>query len=257
MARPIGNVSATFNASFQANGSDSLTGLPGVSLIVPTGDPFSPFGTNVALDRYVTGIPLTQHVASETAHAGVTLLGTLHHWNWSLTGNYDRVATRTRTVNGLDTSSLQAALNADDPTFDPFGSNLSYSEQPAADRPRPFAVQCRQCPARRQRHPVRSAGRARCSPPSSSAARRPASAPTRRGPASTARRGPFAHRRQWADHARSAAHQPPPPFPRRRSATSPPISISRPTTSPISARSRRSATASPGSRSRPSPCSGR
>ena len=130
LARPIGNVSATFNASFQANGSDSLAGLPGVSLIVPAGDPFSPFGTNVALDRYVTGVPLTQHVATETAHAGFTLLGMLHHWNWSLTGNYDRVATRTRTVNGLDTSALQAALNADDPGFDPFGSNLLYLGSP-------------------------------------------------------------------------------------------------------------------------------
>ena len=130
LARPIGNVSATFNASFQANGSDSLTGVPGISLIVPAGDPFSPFGTNVALDRYVAGVPLTQHVSSETAHAGVTLLGTLHHWNWSLTGNYDRVATRTRTVTGLDTSALQASLNAGDPGFDPFGSNLNYLNSP-------------------------------------------------------------------------------------------------------------------------------
>src|SRR6185503_5780317 len=63
LARPIGNVSATFNASFQANGSDSLTGVPGVSLVVPAGNPFSPFGTSVALDRYVANIPLTQHVA--------------------------------------------------------------------------------------------------------------------------------------------------------------------------------------------------
>jgi hypothetical protein len=130
LARPIGNVSATFNASFQANGSDSLTGLPGVSLLVPAGNPFSPFGTNVALDRYVPGVPLTQHVASETAHAGITLLGTLHHWNWSLTGNYDRVATRTRTVTGLDTSGLQASLNAGDPGFDPFGPDLAYLGSP-------------------------------------------------------------------------------------------------------------------------------
>jgi iron complex outermembrane receptor protein len=130
LARPIGDISATFNASFQANGSDSLTGVPGVSLIVPAGDPFSPFGTNVALDRYVAGIPLTQHVASEAAHAGVTLLGTLHHWNWSLTGNYDRIATRTRTVGGLDISALQAALEAGDPGFDPFGSNLGYLSSP-------------------------------------------------------------------------------------------------------------------------------
>jgi hypothetical protein len=130
LARPIGNVSATFNASFQANGSDSLTGVPGVSLLVPAGNPFSPFGSDVALDRYVAGIPLTQHVTSETAHAGVTLLGTFHRWNWSLTGNYDRVATRTRTVTGLDVSALQAALAGGDPSFDPFGPNLNYLNSP-------------------------------------------------------------------------------------------------------------------------------
>jgi len=130
LARPIGDVSATFNASFQANGSDSLTGVPGVSLIVPAGNPFSPFGTNVALDRYVAGIPLTQHVTSEAAHAGITLLGTLQRWTWSVTGNYDRIATRTRTVTGLDTAALQAALNAGDPGVDPFGSNLNYLGSP-------------------------------------------------------------------------------------------------------------------------------
>lgn len=130
IARPIGDVSATFNASFEANGSQSLNGLPGVSLLVPAGNPFSPFGTDVALDRYVTGIPLTQQVASETGHAGITLLGILHGWNWSLTGNYDRVATRTRTVSGLDVSNLQASLDTDDPTFDPFGSNLFYLNSP-------------------------------------------------------------------------------------------------------------------------------
>lgn len=134
LARPIGNVSATFNASFQANGSDSLTGVPGVSLLVPAGNPFSPFGSDVALDRYVGGVPLSQHVASETAHAGVTLLGTFHRWNWSLTGNYDRAATRTRTVTGRDVSALQGALAAGDPGFDPgfdpFGPNLFYLSSP-------------------------------------------------------------------------------------------------------------------------------
>jgi hypothetical protein len=130
LARPIGNVSATFNASFDASGSDSLAGLPGITLLVPAGNPFSPFGTAVALDRYVPGVPLTQHVATETAHAGVTLLGTLHHWNWSLTGNYDRVSTRTRTVSGLDATGLQAALDADDPGFDPFGPDLGFLGAP-------------------------------------------------------------------------------------------------------------------------------
>ena len=153
-------VSATFNASFQANGSDSLTGVPGVSLIVPAGDPFSPFGTNVALDRYVSGIPLTQHVTSETAHAG----GHFPRHASSLELVADRQLRPGRDPHAhRERASIppvcRRPLNADDPTFDPFGPNLGYLSSPLLIDRAHSLVQRRQYPARGQRHLVRSPGR--------------------------------------------------------------------------------------------------
>jgi len=121
-ARPIGrNVSASFNASFEASGRESLNGVPEVTLALPAANPFSPFTREVALARYVDGLTLTQNVGSWTGHAGATFQGTLSGWSWTLTGNFDHAVTNTRTVRGIDYSAYQAALAAGDPSVNPFG----------------------------------------------------------------------------------------------------------------------------------------
>jgi hypothetical protein len=100
-----------------------LQGLAGATLLVPGGTPFSPFGSPVQLYRYLdqTGA-LGQSVKSSDARLGLTLNGDLKPWQWSFTGTYDRVETRTATDRGIDTTSLQAALAAGDPAVNPFGS---------------------------------------------------------------------------------------------------------------------------------------
>jgi iron complex outermembrane receptor protein len=121
LARPLSaRVSGSLNLGFEASGSQSLNGVPGFSLIVPAGNPFSPFGTNVVLDRYADAFLLRQNVASETFHAGATLQGVAGAWNWSLNGNFDRVQSRTSTVTGVDIAGLQGRLDGDDPAFNPF-----------------------------------------------------------------------------------------------------------------------------------------
>ena len=121
-ARPLSrHVSATFNASFESTGSRSLNGVPEAALVLPAGNPFSPFATDVALDRYVEGLLLTQNVGTQTAHAGATIQGDIQRWHWTLTGNYDHVVSRTRTVRGIDLSGFQDSLDAGDPGVDPFG----------------------------------------------------------------------------------------------------------------------------------------
>ena len=60
LAHPIGSgINATFNGTLGFTHSDSLLGLPGISLAVPAGDPFSPFSGPVVVDRYVNE-PLNQ-----------------------------------------------------------------------------------------------------------------------------------------------------------------------------------------------------
>lgn len=123
MAHPIfAGIDATFNVTLGANTSSSLQGLPGVSLLVPAGDPFSPFGSPVNVDRYVAGqAPLQQNVLGWTAHVGTTFNRDLGSWRLSLTGAYNHADTMTTTGTGFDTAGLQALLNQDSPTLNPFG----------------------------------------------------------------------------------------------------------------------------------------
>lgn len=120
-------ISASFNARLEVAQSQSLLGLPGVRLDLPAGNPFSPFAQDVTLYRYLDNLlPLSRDTKSQTAHAGFSLNGDglpwSSEWRWSLTGNYDRVTSRSATNNGVDPSAMQALLTARDPGFNPFAT---------------------------------------------------------------------------------------------------------------------------------------
>ena len=120
-ARPMGDgIEATFNATLGATRSVSLQGLPGVALDVPAGDPFSPFGSPIVVDRYVNE-PLRQYIDGWTAHLGSTFNKDLDDWRLSLTDAFDHADTQTDTDTGFDPAAMQALLNARSPTLDPFG----------------------------------------------------------------------------------------------------------------------------------------
>ena len=86
---PFG-LSGTLNATLGATSSQSLQGLPTLGLLVPAGDPFSPFGSNVQVDRYVAAFgPLRQTMTGWTAHLGGALNRDVGSWRMSLTGAYD------------------------------------------------------------------------------------------------------------------------------------------------------------------------
>jgi iron complex outermembrane receptor protein len=122
MARPlVAGVNATFNATLTGTTSGSRQGLPGVSLAVPAGDPFSPFGSPVTVDRYVAGQgPLRQNIDGWTAHLGTTFNRDVGDWRLSLTGAYNHQDTITETGAGLDVSTVQSLLDQGSPTLNPF-----------------------------------------------------------------------------------------------------------------------------------------
>ena len=118
----FGNIGASLNARVEATTGRSLQGLPTVALALPAGNPFSPFGGPVLVNRALDGDgPLTQRTSSINAHAGATFNRDLGRWRWSLISAYDRVDARTVTRAGVDASAFQARLNAGDPTANPFG----------------------------------------------------------------------------------------------------------------------------------------
>lgn len=124
LARALpGGISGTINGRFEIIDSDSLQGLPGVSLGLPAGNPYSPFAEPVQLYRYLDGAgALGQSTRGRTGHLGVTLNGALSTWQWSFTGAYDISESKTRTDRGFDISALQAAIDAGDPALNPFGA---------------------------------------------------------------------------------------------------------------------------------------
>lgn len=122
-AHPLSQrVSATINGTFELSNSDTLRGLPGATLLVPSTDPFSPFGQDIALYRYLDSDALSQNVQTITGHLGFSLNGDFAKWRLSFTGNVDHGDTRTRTETGIDASALQAALDAGDASLNPFGA---------------------------------------------------------------------------------------------------------------------------------------
>jgi len=120
-----GGVRASINATFEGNTSDSLRGLPGVSVIVPAGDPFSPFSRDVQEDRFIQGFgPLRASADSWSGHLGVSLNKDVADakWRLSLTGAYDHLSSRNENDEGLDPAALQAALSARTPGLNPFAA---------------------------------------------------------------------------------------------------------------------------------------
>lgn len=119
----FGNVGATINAQLGASDSRRELGLAGLNLVLPTGNPFSPFSRDVGVNRGLVDAftPLGQTSNSVTGHLGLTLNGNIGKWQWSVISNYDRVDSDTLTDTGIDTSAFQARLRANDPTANPFG----------------------------------------------------------------------------------------------------------------------------------------
>lgn len=117
----LDKVSATLNLGLTASRSDALVGPARARLTIPAADPFSPFGQDVALYRYLgERDALGQSTRNLSGHAGFTLNRDTEDLRLSLTGNYDHAVTRTETDRGVDLTGVQARLTALDPTFNPF-----------------------------------------------------------------------------------------------------------------------------------------
>lgn len=125
-----GSIQATVNASLQDQSSESFNGLPGITLTLPTGNPFSPFTRNVQLFRYLD-VPdaLSRQTDTLTGNLGVVLDGYLgEDWRWTFNGAYDRVETDTVTGRGYAVTPFQTRLNANDPTANPFALTLDPAQ---------------------------------------------------------------------------------------------------------------------------------
>lgn len=117
----FGNVAATGTVRLESSETNALSGLPGVTLNLPGASPFSPFANDTTLYRYADVDPLERNNRSWSGNAAAAFNGDVGRWRWSLNTSYQRDESRTFTERGLDTTDLQAAIDAGDPDASPFG----------------------------------------------------------------------------------------------------------------------------------------
>ncbi|MFN7128125.1 MAG: TonB-dependent receptor plug domain-containing protein [Brevundimonas sp.] len=127
-------VGMTLSGSLEDSSSRSYLGLPGVSLSLPEGNPWSPDGAAVDLYRYI-GLPdaLQRQTNTRAAELGTVFDGYLGEWRWTATGEYSRTETDTTTGRGVDEVALNAAIDAGDPSVNPYGDLSGAATRAARD----------------------------------------------------------------------------------------------------------------------------
>ena len=116
----------TISGNLEDTGSQALLGLPGVTVTLPTGSPFSPFSNPVTGYRFIDAPgALARDTDVLRTQVSMAANGRVKDWRWTLTGDFDRTATDTTTGRGLDASAFQAAVAAGDPSVNPFGTIAS------------------------------------------------------------------------------------------------------------------------------------
>ncbi|MET0309703.1 MAG: TonB-dependent receptor [Sphingomonas sp.] len=121
------HISATANVQVNVTESESLLGLPGVTLDLPAGDPFSPFSRDVQLLRYLDTLsPLNRSTDSQSVQGELSVNADQapwsRDWSWSFQGSYNRATSETTTDTDVDPVAMQALLDARDPNFNPFAA---------------------------------------------------------------------------------------------------------------------------------------
>ena len=126
---------ATVSGSLEDRSSRSFNGLPGVGLILPAGNPFSTSPDDEPVFRLLDAPDaLSRETDGLTGELGLVFDGFLgEDWRWTLTGEFTRTETDTRTGRGYGAAPFQARLDADDPGADPFGPLAPADFAPIAD----------------------------------------------------------------------------------------------------------------------------
>lgn len=116
----LGDVAATLTGGFEKTERNSRLGLASASLVLPAGNPFSPFADTVLVNRYAEG-PLVRASDTWTGRIGTALNGRLKSWTWGMTANYSHAESVVLTDRGRDLSAAQAQLTAGDASLNPYG----------------------------------------------------------------------------------------------------------------------------------------
>lgn len=125
IARPVGErAQLTLSARAGTSSSEARLGLAGTDLTLPSGSPFSPFGTDTRLAGLASAPgPLLSDRSSWTGRLAAALNGDVRGWRWSVTASHDHDQSVTLTDRSIDLAIAQSRLDANDPAYNPFAPN--------------------------------------------------------------------------------------------------------------------------------------
>ncbi|MEG3163822.1 TonB-dependent receptor [Sphingomonas sp. PB2P19] len=103
----------------------TVFGPASATLVVPAGNPYSPFAQDVLLQRYlVEAPPLRQRTDTTTLHAGGVARGAWRGWQWDLTGTLDTLRKNGVVAKAIDVTRANAAIAAGANPFRPLDPDL-------------------------------------------------------------------------------------------------------------------------------------
>ncbi len=125
LARPLSQkVQMTLSGRVTATSQESLQGLAAADLLLPSGSPWSPFGTDTRLVGLAAAPgALARNSDNWTGRVAAAFNGELSGWRWSLTASHDHEESVVTTDIGLDLSGVQQRLLANDADYNPFAVN--------------------------------------------------------------------------------------------------------------------------------------
>lgn len=126
LADRIGDtLSGSLSLSAEHSRDRSLGGPASATLIIPAGNPFSPFSRTVLLDRYLTEAPISrQNQDTTTLHAAFLLRGAVSGWQWDVTGTLDQKLIDGLNERNFDMTRANAAIAAGANPFAPLDLGL-------------------------------------------------------------------------------------------------------------------------------------
>ena len=103
----------------------TVFGPASATLVIPRDNPFSPFGRDVLLQRYlVEAPPLSQRTDTTTLHAGSVVRGAWRGWQWDWTGTLDTQRKEGIVAKAIDSAAANAEIAAGADPFRPFDPAL-------------------------------------------------------------------------------------------------------------------------------------
>ncbi|MES2453221.1 MAG: hypothetical protein V4610_21915 [Pseudomonadota bacterium] len=120
--RPLGAFSVSLALTANSMNNEGLRGIPMASVVLPAGNPWSPFAHDVLLTRPLDGTtPLRANTSSRSLGGSLTVNGTVAGWQGSLGIGYRMSWKENLLETGIDIDRVQHLLDAGDVGFSPFG----------------------------------------------------------------------------------------------------------------------------------------